>query len=305
MTVGLGTGIGHHDDLSNDFYQLILDRRMTYSCAYWASDAPEYGLEQAQFDKLELTCRKLGLEPTMRMLDIGCGWGALAVHAARHHHVAVTGVTLSGRQRSYALARVASLDLAGAVEIRLQDYRDVGDGPYDAIAVIEMGEHVGADRYPAFAGGLCRLLAPRGRLLVQQISRGRHAPDARGFVESYVAPGLHLRSVGETVTLLEEAGFEVRAVQALREHYVRTLQCWSDALENRWDEAVALVGEPVARLWRFHLAASTVAFEHGRMGVDQILAVRPAGGGAQSPPSAARPSSTAVKAGRIGPHEYR
>jgi cyclopropane-fatty-acyl-phospholipid synthase len=269
-------------DLPNEFYALILDRRMAYSCGYWTSDDPGYGLEQAQFDKLEMTCRKLGLEPGMRMLDVGCGWGALAVHAARHHRVTVTGVTRSERQRTYALARLSVLDLAGAVEIRRQDYREVDDGPYDAISAIEVGEYVGADRYPAFAARLYRLLAPRARLVVQQMSGS--PPGGGASVESYLAPGRHPRPVGETVALLERAGLEVRDVHVLREHYARTLRAWSDALEARWDEAVVLVGEPVARVWRLHLAGGTVAFEQGRAGVHQILAVRPAAGGASGMP---------------------
>jgi cyclopropane-fatty-acyl-phospholipid synthase len=276
--------ISHHYDLPNGFYRLILDRRMTYSCAYWKSDLPGDDLDRAQFDKRELICRKLGLEPGMRMLDVGCGWGALAVHAARHHGVTVTGVTLSARQRSYAVEQVAAAGLAGAIEIRLQDYRDVVDGPYDAIATVEMGEHVGADRYPAFAARLHYLLAPRARLLVQQISR-RRVPGGGAFVASYVAPDLHMRPVGETVALLEGAGLEVRDVQVLREHYVRTLQCWSDGLARHWDEAVALVGEQTARVWRLYLAGAVVTFEQGRMGVDQILAVRPAGDGASGMPA--------------------
>jgi cyclopropane-fatty-acyl-phospholipid synthase len=276
--------ISPHHDLPNEFFALILDRRMTYSCGYWTSGDPGYGLEQAQFDKLEMTCRKLGLEPGMRMLDVGCGWGALAVHAARHHRVAVTGVTLSARQRSYALARLSVLDLAGAVEIRLQDFRDVDDGPYDAISAIEMGEYVGADRYPAFAARLHRLLAPRARLVVQQTSGGRPAPGGGAFAGSCLASGPHLRPVGETVALLERAGLEVRDVHVLREHYVRTAKAWSDALEARWDEAVALVGEPLARVWRLYLAGGTVALEQGRMGVHQILAVRPTAGGASGMP---------------------
>jgi cyclopropane-fatty-acyl-phospholipid synthase len=277
--------ISYHYDLSNEFYALVLDSRMAYSCAYWTSDAPDYDLEQAQADKLDLVCRKLGLEPGMRMLDVGCGWGALAIHAARAYGVAVTGVTLSAQQRAFAAARVESLGLAGAVDIRLQDYRDVIDGPYDAISTIEMGEHVGADRYPAFAAGLFGLLAPQGRLLVQQMSRGRRAPGGGAFIESYVAPDMHMRPVGATVDMVEEAGFEVRDVHALREHYLRTVRAWAATLQAHWDEAVALVGEPMARVWRLYLAGGALAFEEGRMGVDQILAVRPGESGVSGMPA--------------------
>jgi cyclopropane-fatty-acyl-phospholipid synthase len=265
--------ISYHYDLSNEFYQLILDSRMAYSCAYFTS--PAATLEEAQEAKLDLICRKLGLRPGMRMLDVGCGWGALAVHAARNFGVTVTGVTLSREQQAYASQAAAGLP----VEIRLQDYRDVDDGPYDAISTIEMGEHVGAGNYPVFAAALHRLLAPSGRLLVQQMSRGANAPGGGAFIESYVAPDMHMRPVGETVALIEQAGFEVRDVHALREHYVRTVAFWAETLEKRWAEVVALVGEPVARVWRLYLAGGALAFEQGRMGVDQILAVRrtPAG----------------------------
>jgi cyclopropane-fatty-acyl-phospholipid synthase len=276
--------IGDHDDLPDEFYALILDRRMVQSCAYWTSDALDYDLEQAQSDKLKLICRKLGLEPGMRMLDVGCGWGALAIHAARHHGVTVTGLTRSARQRELATARVAERGLSGAVDIRLQDYRDVDDGPYDAISAIEMGEHVGAEQYPVFAAALYRLLTPRGRVLVQQMSRGHHAPGG-GLIEPYAGPDMHLRPVGTTVDLLERAGLEIRDVHALREHYVRTVQAWTVALEERWDEGVELVGEPMARAWRLGLAGATLAFEEGRMGVDQILAVRPTGDGVSGMPA--------------------
>jgi cyclopropane-fatty-acyl-phospholipid synthase len=267
--------ISYHYDLSNDFYELLLDPTMTYSCAFWTSDAPGYGLAQAQNDKLDLICRKLGLTAGMRMLDVGCGWGSLTVHAAKHFGVRVTGVTLSAQQRAYATARIAADGLADLAEVRLQDYRDVIDGPYDAIATVEMGEHVGADRYPAFAAGLHGLLAPQGRLLVQQMSRGHHRPGGGDFIESYVAPDMHMRPVGETVALLESAGFEVRDVHGLREHYVRTVDAWLAVLERRWDAVVELVGEPMARVWRLYLVGGALAFEQGRMGVDQILAVRP------------------------------
>jgi cyclopropane-fatty-acyl-phospholipid synthase len=271
--------ISYHYDLSNDFYELILDPHMAYSCAYFTSD--DLTLEQAQAAKLDLICRKLDLRPGMRLLDVGCGWGSLAVHAARHYGVSVTGVTLSREQQAYASARAAGLE----VEIRLQDYRDVSDGPYDAIATVEMGEHVGADQYPVFVVKLHELLRPGGRLLVQQMSRGAHAPGGGAFIESYVAPDMHMRPVGETVTLIEQAGFEVRDVHAMREHYVRTAQCWLDTLEKRWDDVVALVGEPVARVWRLYLVGGALTFEEGRMGVDQILARRPGEEGVYEPPT--------------------
>ncbi|GAA3292345.1 class I SAM-dependent methyltransferase [Dactylosporangium vinaceum] len=271
--------ISYHYDLSNEFYALLLDPAMAYSCGYWTSDAPGYDLAAAQRDKLDLICRKLGLRPGMRMLDVGCGWGSLSIHAARHYGADVTGVTLSARQRDFAAARVAELGLQDRARVRLQDYRDVTDGPYDAIATVEMGEHVGDAQYPAFAATLHGLLAPRGRLLVQQMSRGRHAPGGGAFIEAYVAPDMHMRPVGETVARLERAGLEVRDVHAMREHYVHTVAAWLRTLESNWDAAVALVGEPTARVWRLYLVGGALTFEEGRMGVDQILAVRPGPGG--------------------------
>jgi cyclopropane-fatty-acyl-phospholipid synthase len=277
--------IGYHYDLSNAFYETLLDETMAYSCAYFASDDPSYGLADAQRDKLDLICRKLGLQPGMRLLDVGCGWGSLTVHAARHYGVRVTGVTLSAQQRAYADAWIASEGLRELADVRLQDYRDVDDGPYDAIATVEMGEHVGAANYAVFVSRLHGLLRPAGRLLVQQMSRGRHAPGGGAFIESYVAPDMHMRPVGETVALMEEAGLEVRDVHAMREHYVRTVGYWLATLERCWAEVVDIVGEPTARVWRLYLVGGGLTFAEGRMGVDQILAVRPTAYGGSGMPA--------------------
>ncbi|MET9230596.1 cyclopropane-fatty-acyl-phospholipid synthase family protein [Lentzea sp. NPDC003310] len=264
--------ISHHYDLSNDFYQLVLDPSMAYSCAYFTSE--DEPLEQAQHNKLDLVCRKLGLEPGMRLLDVGCGWGSMIIHAAKHYGVHATGVTISAQQRAHILGRIAAEGLEGRVEVRLQDYREVRDEPFDAISTIEMGEHVGESNYPEYAATLHRLLKPEGRLLLQQMSRGRNAPGGGAFIESYVAPDMHMRPVSATTGFLEGAGLEIRDVHALREHYVWTVRAWAETLEERWDEVVALVGEGQARVWRLYLAGGALTFEEGRMGVDQILAVR-------------------------------
>jgi cyclopropane-fatty-acyl-phospholipid synthase len=269
------SAIAHHYDLSNDFYALVLDPRMAYSCAYWTSEAPGYGIAEAQRDKFDLVCRKLALRPGQRLLDVGCGWGSLSLHAAEHYGVQVTGLTLSRQQQAFAADRAKDEGLADRVEIRLQDYRDVADGPYDAVVSLEMGEHVGPHKYPTYARQLFCQLRPEGRLLLQQMSRHGAAPGGGAFIESYIAPDMHMRPVGQTIDLLEAAGFEVRDVHALREHYVRTVASWYDTFEQRWDDVVALVGEEVARVWRLYLVGGALAFEEGRMGVDQILAVKP------------------------------
>ncbi|MGX7826696.1 class I SAM-dependent methyltransferase [Actinokineospora sp. 24-640] len=276
--------ISHHYDFSNAFYQLILDPRMAYSCGYWTSDSPDYTVDDAQRDKLDLVCRKLGLRPGTRMLDVGCGWGSLAIHAARHHGVHVTGITLAREQRQFILDRVGELGLADRVDIRLQDYRDLADEPFDAIGTLEMGEHVGAANYPVYAATLFRMLKPGGRLLLQQMSRGANAQGGGAFIETYIAPDMNMRPVGQTVDLLEGAGLEVRDVEALREHYVWTVRAWWQTLERRWDEVVALIGEEQARVWRLYFAGGALAFEENRMGVDQILAVRPTPSGAGGMP---------------------
>ncbi|SFB38392.1 cyclopropane-fatty-acyl-phospholipid synthase [Amycolatopsis marina] len=211
----------------------------------------------------------------MRLLDVGCGWGALLVHAAKHHGVHAVGVTLSAEQAQHVRARVATLDLDDRVEVRRQDYRDLRDQPFDAVASVEMGEHVGEENYPDYAATLLRMLRPGGRALLQQMSRGTVAPGGGAFIERYIAPDMTMRPLSRTAQHLEGAGFELRDVHALREHYVRTVRAWADTLERRWDDAVALIGERGARVWRLYLVGGALAFEENRMGVDQFLAVRP------------------------------
>ncbi|MFM9373574.1 class I SAM-dependent methyltransferase [Streptomyces sp. Da 82-17] len=267
--------ISHHYDLSNDFYRLLLDETMAYSCGYWAGEEPEFGLAEAQRAKLELICRKLGLVPGARLLDIGCGWGSLTLHAAERHKAHVTAVTLAREQAAHVREQVRVRGLGDRVEVICQDYRDIADGGFDAVSTVEMGEHVGDAEYPAFAAALHRMVRPQGRVLVQQMSRGATAPGGGAFIEAYIAPDMHMRPLGDTVGLLETAGLEIRSVESLREHYVRTIEAWHRTLEERWTEAVGLVGEETARVWRLYLVGGALAFEERRMGVDQILAVRP------------------------------
>ena len=265
--------IHHHYDLSNDFYQLILDPKMAYSSGYWTSDDPAYTLDDAQKDKLDLICRKLDMQPGGRHLDVGCGWGSLSLHAAEHYGVNVVGVTLAAEQKAFIDARIKERGLEGKVEIRLQDYREVPDGPFDTITSIEMGEHVGAENYPVFTKQLHDLVKPGGRVCIQQMSR-RDRPGGGPFIEAFIAPDMYMRPLGETVALFEDADLEVRDVQALREHYVRTVDAWYDTFETNFAKAVEMVGEEVARVWRLYLVGGALSFEEGRMGVDQILSVR-------------------------------
>ncbi|MGW3359866.1 class I SAM-dependent methyltransferase [Streptomyces bungoensis] len=281
--------ISHHYDVGNDFYELVLGPSMVYSCAYWEPDGT---LETAQRDKLELVSRKLGLAPGLRLLDVGCGWGSMAVHAAREHGVSVVGITLSQEQAAYARKRVADEGLTDLVEIRVQDYRDVTDGPYDAISSIGMAEHVGAERYLEYARTLHDLLRPGGRLLNHQIARRPQRDESSyevdAFIDAYVFPDGELAPLGTTVTQLERAGFEVRDVESLREHYARTLRRWVANLEAGWDRAVRLTSPGRARVWRLYMAACALSFERNRLGVNQVLAVRAPESGTSGLPLRAR-----------------
>jgi cyclopropane-fatty-acyl-phospholipid synthase len=276
--------IAHHYDLSNEFYELLLGSTMAYSCAYF-TQGPDQDLDDAQRAKLDLICRKLGLGPGQRHLDIGCGWGSLICHAAEHYGTRSVGVTLSRAQYDFVAKRVAAAGLSDLVTVRLADYRElIGSGTdratFDAVTSIEMGEHVGDDEYPVFARILHDVLRPGGRALVQQMSRGRTQAGGGPFIETYIAPDMHMKPVGSTVSMLGEAGLEVRDVHAMREHYGWTALAWLRILEDRWAEVVAMTGEVNARVWRLYLIGGGLAFEQNRMGVDQILACRPDEGGA-------------------------
>ncbi|MFD8548796.1 class I SAM-dependent methyltransferase [Streptomyces sp. NPDC059649] len=268
--------ISHHYDVGNDFYELVLGPSMVYSCAYWA--APDATLEDAQRDKLDLICRKLALKEDQRLLDVGCGWGSMVLHAAREYGVRAVGITLSEEQATYARKRIAEAGLADRVEIRVQDYREIKDEPFDAISSIGMAEHVGRARYAEYADALHALLRPGGRLLNHQIARrpvaDEEAYHVDEFIDRYVFPDGELAPVGRTVAQLEEAGFEVRDVEAIREHYALTLRRWVANLERHWGAAVRLTSPGRARVWRLYMAASALSFERNRIGVNQVLAVR-------------------------------
>ncbi|WPP30307.1 cyclopropane-fatty-acyl-phospholipid synthase family protein [Streptomyces sp. CL7] len=284
--------ISHHYDVGNEFYEIVLGPSMVYSCAYWPAPPPEGTLEQAQHDKLELVARKLALRPGQRLLDVGCGWGSMAIHAAREHGVNVVGITLSQEQAAYARKRIAEEGLTDRVEIRVQDYRDVADGPYDAISSIGMAEHVGSERYLEYATVLHRLLSPGGRLLNHQIARRPQRDESSyqvdEFIDAYVFPDGELAPLGTTVSLLERAGFEVRDVESIREHYALTLRRWVANLESDQARATALAGPGRTRVWLLYMAASALAFERNRIGVNQVVAVRTPESGASGLPLRAR-----------------
>ncbi|MFC9831719.1 class I SAM-dependent methyltransferase [Streptomyces albogriseolus] len=284
--------ISHHYDVGNEFYEIVLGPSMVYSCAYWPAPPPEGTLEQAQHDKLELVARKLALRPGQRLLDVGCGWGSMAIHAAREHGVNVVGITLSQEQAAYARKRIAEEGLTDRVEIRVQDYRDVADGPYDAISSIGMAEHVGSERYLEYATVLHRLLSPGGRLLNHQIAcrpqRDESSYQVDEFIDAYVFPDGELAPLGTTVSLLERAGFEVRDVESIREHYALTLRRWVANLESGQARATALAGPGRTRVWLLYMAASALAFERNRIGVNQVVAVRTPESGASGVPLRAR-----------------
>lgn len=272
--------IAHHYDISNDFYRLVLGETMTYSCAYFPT--PETSLDEAQRAKYDLICRKLSLGPGMRLLDIGCGWGGMVIHAAQHYGVDAVGVTISERQAALAAERVASAGLSSRVQIRREDYRDIADGPYDAISSIGMFEHVGVSMLARYFGATYRLLRPGGRLLNHGISRPGNqeaALDADSFIARYVFPDGELHEVGTVVSTIQSQAFEVRDVESLREHYARTLRCWVANLENNWESAVQLVGANRARIWRLYMAGSAVNFAANRTNIHQVLAVKTAGDG--------------------------
>ena len=279
--------IQHHYDVGNDFYRLVLGPSMTYSCARF--DRHGMSLEDAQRSKHDLICRKLGLaeRPGARLLEVGCGWGSMAMHAARDYAARVVAVTLSPRQDELARERVRDAGLEENVEIRLQDYRDLRGETFDAISSIGMFEHVGTKRMDEYFSVLYSLLAPTGRLLNHAISKpGGSRMHGRSFMNRYVFPDGELVDLADVVGGMQRAGFEVRDVESLREHYSETLHGWVANLESSWGEAVALVGEPRARVWRLYMAASANGFDDGGIAVHQVLGVVPAQGGASGMPRA-------------------
>lgn len=268
--------IAHHYDVSNLFYEWLLGPSMTYTCAVFPR--PDATLEQAQHTKHDLVARKLGLRPGQRLLDVGCGWGGMVIHAARHYGVRALGVTLSRRQAEWAQKEIAESGLSEVAEVRHLDYRDVPADRFDAIASIGLTEHIGKGQLPGYFRFLYDRLAPGGRLLNHCITRPNNLEPAsrrRRFINRYIFPDGELEGPGHLVSVMHDTGFEVRHDENLREHYALTLAGWSANLDRRWDDAVAEVGDHRARTWRLYLAGSRVGFERNQIQLHQVLAVRP------------------------------
>jgi cyclopropane-fatty-acyl-phospholipid synthase len=267
--------ISHHYDVSNTFYEWVLGPSMAYTCAcYPRLDAT---LEEAQATKFDLVARKLGLRSEMRLLDVGCGWGGMVMHAAREYGVRALGVTLSEEQASWAQRAIKEAGLSDLAEVRHMDYRDVTETGFDAVSSIGLTEHIGKVELPGYFSFLYGKLRPEGRLLNHCITR----PDNKspnvvkdGFINRYVFPDGELEGPGYLVSLVHDSGFEVRHVENLREHYAMTLAAWCDNLDEHWDEAVAEVGEGTARVWRLYMAGSRLGFERNQIQLHQILGVK-------------------------------
>ncbi len=265
--------IAFHYDVSNEFYRLWLDEKMVYSCAYFES--ADDSIDQAQRNKLDHICRKLRLQPGLRLLDIGCGWGALAMWAAQHYGVHAHGITLSRQQLELAQARVAAAGLRGLVTLELLDYRDLkGEGVYDRVSSVGMFEHVGLANLPAYNATVYRVLRDDGLFLNHGITHdeeGWQPGLVSDFINRYVFPDGELDTVSNVQRGMERAGFEILDVEALRPHYAMTLRRWVQRLEARRDEALQHVNEATYRVWRLYMAACALEFEAGGTGVYQVL----------------------------------
>jgi cyclopropane-fatty-acyl-phospholipid synthase len=271
--------VSFHYDVSNDFYKLWLDPAMVYSCGYFKS--PDDSLEKAQAQKLNYICRKLRLRPGERLLDIGCGWGALITHAARYYGVQALGITLSKQQLTFAQKRIQEIGLSSRCEVRLLDYRDVNQlGTFDKLASVGMVEHVGESALPEYFRCAFQLLKPGGLFLNHGIGRAGNRANSseRTFTDVYVFPDGEMIPISTTLRCAEEAGFEVRDVENLREHYYLTLCHWLRRMEASMEQATKLVGELKSRIWRLYLAGSAHYFQSGKLDLYQSLLVKCADG---------------------------
>jgi len=267
--------IHHHYDVSNTFYEWVLGPSMTYTCAcYPELDA---SLEQAQENKYRLVFEKLRLKPGDRLLDVGCGWGGMVRYAARQGVKAI-GVTLSREQAAWAQQAIAEQGLDDVAEVRYSDYRDVRESGFDAVSSIGLLEHIGVRNYPSYFRFLQSRLRPGGLLLNHCITRSdnRSEPSARGFIDRYVFPDGELTGSGRIITEAQDVGFEVLHEENLRPHYALTLRDWCANLVEHWEDAVAEIGLPAAKVWGLYMAGSRLAFERGGIQLHQVLAVTPA-----------------------------
>ncbi|GII91716.1 SAM-dependent methyltransferase [Sinosporangium siamense] len=272
--------IHHHYDVSNRFYEWVLGPSMAYTCAVFPSH--DSTLEEAQFAKFDLVAKKLALKPGMRLLDVGCGWGGMVMHAAREYGVKALGVTLSRQQAEWAQKAIADAGLSDLAEVRFMDYRDVAETDFDAVSSIGLTEHIGKDQLPGYFSFLYGKLRPGGRLLNHCITRPtgtERTINKGGFINRYVFPDGELESVGYLIRQMEDLGFEVRHEENLREHYAKTLEKWCANLDAHWDEAVAEVGQGTARVWRLYMAGCIVGFERNKVQLHQVLGVKLGEGG--------------------------
>ncbi|RYJ06608.1 MAG: methyltransferase domain-containing protein [Actinomycetales bacterium] len=266
--------IHHHYDVSNTFYEYVLGPSMTYTCAVFPTE--ETSLEQAQFEKYDLICRKLDLKPGDRLLDVGCGWGGMVRHAAQHYGVKVIGVTLSQEQAEWAQQAIKRQELDHLAEVRFGDYRDIIETGFDAVSSIGLLEHIGVRNYEAYFTFLQSKLKVGGRMLNHCITRrdGSLSAKAGAFIDRYVFPDGELAPVGDIVTAMHDNGLEVRHVEDIREHYALTLKAWSENLEENWDACLREVSLGTAKVWGLYMAGSRLAFERNEIGLHHVLGVK-------------------------------
>ena len=272
--------IHHHYDVSNRFYSYVLGPSMAYTCAVFPT--AETSLEDAQEEKFDLVCRKLGLQPGMRLLDVGCGWGGMVLHAVKNYGVSAIGVTLSQQQAEWGQRAIEDAGLSDRAQVRFSDYRDVRETGFDAVSSIGLTEHIGRANYPSYFSFLLSRLRPEGRLLNHCITRPTGADPThyrRSFVNRYVFPDGELSSPGYIISAMNDAGFEIRHEENLREHYALTLKHWCENLERNWDAAVAEAGLPTSRVWRLYMAASRLGFDINTIQLHQVLGVKLGPGG--------------------------
>ena len=278
------SAIHHHYDVSNNFYSMILGPSMVYSCAVFTNE--NSSLEAAQLEKVDLICRKLDLKPGMKLLDVGCGWGTLVLHATKEYGVKAVGVTLSTDQVELARQRIAKAGLDDSIEIRLQDYREVSETDYDAISSVGMSEHVGDSKLDLYFKQLHNRIKDQGRLLNHCITRPTSLERARtgAFIDRYIFPDGELTAPSRVIQAMHNSGFELRHSENIREHYAKTLAKWCENLQKNWDEVVAEVGVNRARIWNLYMTLSQIGFESNSIQVHQFLGVNNNGAGRNNLP---------------------